>query len=75
MNGGCSIPVFGLAKIEGGDVIINGGIISLDGQNTVAHQTTSNIKTPEIAGEALGKYVLENGGREILEEIRREQAN
>lgn len=74
MNGGCSIPVFGLAKIESDQVILNGGIISLDGQNTVANQTTSSIKTPEAAGEALGKYVLENGGREILEEIRKEQA-
>jgi hydroxymethylbilane synthase len=73
MNGGCSIPVFGLAKIEGDKVILNGGIISLDGQNTVAHRTTSSIKSPEIAGKALGKYVLENGGREILEAIRKEQ--
>ena len=75
MNGGCSIPVFGLAKIVGDDVILNGGIISLDGQNMVAHQTTTSVSNPEKAGEELAKYVLENGGKDILEGIRKEQSS
>lgn len=73
MNGGCSIPVFGLAKINGSNVSLSGGIVSLDGQKMVAHQTTAAAENPEQAGEALGQYVLKNGGKEILEQIRIEQ--
>jgi len=73
MNGGCSIPIFGLAYIDGDRVILNGGIISLNGQKKVVHQTVSSIDNPEKAGEQLAEYVLENGGREILLEIREEQ--
>lgn len=73
MQGGCSVPIFGYAQIKEDQVVLKGGIISLDGSEIVVSESQSPITNPELAGESLGKYVLENGGAEILEEIREEQ--
>ena len=70
LEGGCSIPVFALATLEDDHVKLMGGIISLDGSKKIIHSTQSSINTPEMAGVELAKYVLSNGGKEILEEIK-----
>ena len=36
LQGGCSIPVFGLATIENDQIVLDGGIISLDGQKMLS---------------------------------------
>jgi hydroxymethylbilane synthase len=69
MNGGCSIPVFGYATLDENSIItITGGIISLDGTQQVEYKVSG--KNPYLVGANLGKYILENGGKEILEEIK-----
>ncbi|MFT7031687.1 MAG: hydroxymethylbilane synthase [Cyclobacteriaceae bacterium] len=73
MQGGCSVPIFGLAYINNDEVILNGGIISLDGTDIIVSETKSSINSPETAGEELGNYILNNGGTEILKEIRKHQ--
>lgn len=73
MQGGCSVPIFGLAYVQDAKVILNGGIISLDGTEIILSTTKSSINSPKIAGEELGNYILNNGGAEILEEIRKQQ--
>ena len=73
MQGGCSVPIFGYAQIKEDQVTLKGGIISLDGSKFVVSESHAPITNPELAGESLGKYVLENGGAQILEEIRKEQ--
>jgi len=73
MQGGCSVPIFGYAQIIGDQVTLKGGIISLDGREIVVSESQAPITNPELAGESLGKYVLENGGAKILEQIRKEQ--
>lgn len=75
MDGGCSIPVFGLATIENEVLTLSGGIISLDGKTTVEKSCCSTTNAAQKVGEILGEYVLENGGEEILEEIRKHQSN
>lgn len=74
MDGGCSIPVFGLATIANDVLTLSGGIISLDGKTTVERSCCSTTNAAQKVGEILGEYVLENGGREILEEIRKNQS-
>ncbi|MEP1780777.1 hydroxymethylbilane synthase [Reichenbachiella sp.] len=75
MNGGCSIPVFVLATIENDVLTLSGGIISLDGKTTIEKSCCSTTNAAQKVGETLGEYILENGGREILEEIRIHQSN
>lgn len=74
LEGGCSIPVFALAKVGNDEVTITGGIISLDGHEIVKQSTSSARDNPVEAGEKLAGLVLNNGGDKILKEIK-EQIN
>lgn len=75
LEGGCSIPVFGLATLDNDEITIKGGIISLDGKRKVEHCITSPSDQPLIAGESLAKHILSNGGSEILKEIKDQISN
>lgn len=68
MNGGCSIPVFGYARNTDDGVLFSGGITSLDGQSTIMVEQAGNV--PAELGRSAALQVLENGGREILDQIR-----
>lgn len=69
LQGGCSIPVFGLAQpTENNELAMTGGIISLDGQEILKETITG---TDAIAvGEALAEKILTLGGDRILKDIR-----
>ena len=73
MEGGCSIPAFGLAKLEGSDIVLRGGLASLDGQTVLIGTEKGPREEAEAIGGRLGNYILENGGREILADIRSAQ--
>ena len=69
MNGGCSIPIFGLATIKNKILTLTGGIISLNGQTMVKNTCSSTLNSASKVGEILANYVLENGGDSILDNI------
>jgi len=75
MDGGCSIPVFGLAKLNGNNLEIKGGIISLDGQQRISKSLSGDPDKPERLGMRLAKEVLALGGKEILESIKKANQN
>jgi hydroxymethylbilane synthase len=73
MEGGCSIPSFALATLEGGRLRLQGGLISLSGEEYVEEIQTADVATNEAArtlGVAVADAVLARGGREILASIR-----
>ncbi len=73
LEGGCSIPAFGLATLEEEDLIVTGGLASLDGRRMI-QKSERGIKADAVKiGEILGEYILNNGGKELLEEIREYQ--
>jgi hydroxymethylbilane synthase len=65
LEGGCSIPVFGLSQKSGS---LTGGIVSLDGAEMLK-ETITGIN-PEEVGKALAEKILSLGGDRILEEIK-----
>ncbi len=69
LDGGCSIPAFGLARENDGLLSLTGGVISLDGKEIV--RETFSDADPETLGLKTAEYVLSNGGDSILEEIRK----
>lgn len=73
MDGGCSIPVFGLAHLEEDELVISGGIISLDGVSMIREVGRGKVKEAEKIGKELGEKVLKAGGAEILKEIKKQQ--
>jgi hydroxymethylbilane synthase len=79
LEGGCSIPVFGLASqlsVNGraanrkqlSGISMVGGIISLNGSEMIKETITGN--NPEEIGKALAEKILSLGGDRILAEIK-----
>ena len=73
LEGGCSIPVFALATLDQQDIVLTGGLVSLDGRQIVMMQRRGAIGEAETIGLELGKQVLDNDGRELLARIRQQQ--
>ncbi len=73
MEGGCSIPAFALAILDGEQLVLRGGLASLDGKTVLVKTEKGSREEADQLGQRLGKYILENGGREILAEVRRMQ--
>ncbi|SOE20216.1 hydroxymethylbilane synthase [Spirosomataceae bacterium TFI 002] len=73
VNGGCSIPVFGNATIENDIITLNAGIISLDGSELVRIKESG--KDAVLLGQKVGDALLTQGGKEILDEIRKTQSH
>jgi len=70
LEGGCSIPVYGLAKISGTNIEMEAGIISLNGLERIALKLTDSIANAEQLGTLMAKQVLASGGDKILKEIK-----
>ena len=74
LQGGCSIPSFGwcISEEKNGvlELEMTAGIVSLDGQTIVRKYSKRPADQAERLGEELAQEVLENGGAEILREIR-----
>ena len=72
MEGGCSIPSFALATLDGhGGLRLHGGLISLSGEEYVEEiQTAATAAGAQALGVAVADAVLGRGGREILASIR-----
>ncbi|SHO48202.1 hydroxymethylbilane synthase [Desulfopila aestuarii] len=73
LEGGCSIPAFGLAKLDGDTLTLKVGLASLDGSKILQKVVTGTVAEAETMGKEAGDYILDNGGREMLAEIRRQQ--
>ncbi len=73
LQGGCSIPVFAYAELENNELSLTAGLISLDGQTLIKETRQKNRSEASSLGTELGRYVLNNGGREILAEIKQNQ--
>lgn len=73
LEGGCSIPAFGLAVLDKDILTLTVGLASLDGTTILRKTEQAPRQEAEQLGERLGNYILDNGGREMLAEIRRHQ--
>jgi hydroxymethylbilane synthase len=74
LEGGCSIPAFGYAVLDGDELTLTAGLAGLDGGRILRRTAKGSVREPEVLGKAVGEYILDNGGREMLAEIRRLQS-
>ena len=74
LEGGCSIPAFGYAVLKGDELTLTAGLANLDGSHILKITEKGAAQKPLELGEKVGEYILTNGGREMLAEIRRLQA-
>ncbi|BDD06031.1 hydroxymethylbilane synthase [Aureibacter tunicatorum] len=70
LQGGCSVPVFALANLDGNNLSIVGGVTSLDGQVQIKENASGNIENAESIGLELAEKVINAGGKELLAEIK-----
>lgn len=74
LEGGCSIPSFGYASMEGPLVTLKAGIISLDGKEVIKIKRSASVEDGTDLGRSIANEVLAKGGDRILSEIRRKMA-
>jgi hydroxymethylbilane synthase len=70
MQGGCSVPVFGYAHLDGILITLKGGIISLDGQQVIKVKRSGPVEDVKELGESVAREVLTQGGADILKKIK-----
>jgi hydroxymethylbilane synthase len=71
LEGGCSIPSFGYAWLEGNMITLKAGLISLDGKQLIKLKKTGSVEDGKELGKGIAQEVLINGGSTILNDIRR----
>jgi hydroxymethylbilane synthase len=71
LQGGCSIPIFALATLQTEELMISGGLISLDGQQLLKETLWAPATEAEKLGFALAEKIIHLGGDQILAEIRK----
>ncbi|GAB3904808.1 hydroxymethylbilane synthase [Larkinella knui] len=70
LEGGCSIPVFGLATLQDDELTLTGGVVSLDGNELLREEFSGPMKDAEQIGHDLAESILAKGGDEILRAVR-----
>lgn len=70
LDGGCSIPSFVLAKLEGDELHIDAGLISLTGKKIIRKSDKIHKDKGKKLAIELAKEVLKAGGDKILEQIK-----
>ncbi|MEZ4902248.1 MAG: hydroxymethylbilane synthase [Spirosomataceae bacterium] len=70
LEGGCSVPVFGLATLENDVLNLTGGVVSLDGAQLLKHTITGPATQPHQIGQTLAQQLRHEGASEILAAIR-----
>lgn len=75
LQGGCSIPVFGIAQLENRQLSLTGGIVSLDGKEMIREVLTALPENAEKLGHEMALKVLGLGGDRILAQIKSELNN
>lgn len=70
LEGGCTAPIGAYAEIIENQIRFKAALCSLDGKNCIATDENFEYNEVENFGEKFAKIVLENGGRELMNEIK-----
>ncbi len=68
--GGCSTPISGYARIEDGDIVFNGNILSRDGKQKKDISLKVPVGEAAELGYMAGTTLLKDGGQAILDGIK-----
>jgi hydroxymethylbilane synthase len=70
LEGGCTAPIGALARIENDTISFSGVLLSLDGRKEIVIDKQRNSSLFQNFGELCAKYILENGGSELMQSIK-----
>lgn len=71
LEGGCTAPIGAKAEMVDGQIRFIGRLCSLDGKNCIETDEIFDWNDSENFGEKIALKVLENGGKELMEEIKK----
>ena len=74
LEGGCTAPIGAYAFVIGSNFYFQGGLFSLDGKEKVVVEKTIPLLEASGFGTQSAKWVLENQGKQIMQQIK-EQLN
>ena len=72
VEGGCQIPLGAWARVEGGVLVLDACIVSLDGEDCVRKQVSGPVSDPDGLGARAARELLAAGAGRILRSARRE---
>ncbi len=70
LEGGCTAPIGALATIENDKVHFEGVLFSLDGKKKLSISKTCDIDDAQTLGELYAEELLNQGGTELMQEIK-----
>lgn len=73
LEGGCSVPVFGHAKLHPQGITLKGGVLGLQGEIEMYASATGNI--PQEVGMKVAQELIEQGAQNLLLDIRKQLAS
>lgn len=71
LEGGCTAPIGAKAEMLDGQIRFIGRLCSLDGKNCIETDEIFDWNDSENFGEKIALEVLKNGGKELMDEIRK----
>jgi hydroxymethylbilane synthase len=74
LEASCESPIAAHGEVRDGELLLRGLVASPDGREIVRGRRRGRLADAEWLGQDLAKELLEQGGRDILEEMRREEA-
>ena len=74
VEGSCEVPLGGFARVRAGSLALEGFIGLPDGTRLVRDRVEGAVAQAEALGGALGRRLLDAGGREILDMLARRSA-
>lgn len=72
LEGGCTAPIGAIAVFEENKIKFSGRLNSLDGSKTINVVEEYEYDDSENYGKKFAEFVLENGGKEMMEEIKKQ---
>jgi hydroxymethylbilane synthase len=69
LEGGCVVPVAGLAQVKGDSLTFEALIGDLEGRGLIRGNISGPLKEADSLGRALAERLLDQGGRDILAQI------
>jgi hydroxymethylbilane synthase len=69
LNGGCQVPIGGLALVDGSKVLFTGLVAELDGSRIIRRTSDGPCAEAGNVGKSVALSVLAAGGGEILENV------
>ncbi|MFD2825178.1 hydroxymethylbilane synthase [Leeuwenhoekiella polynyae] len=72
LEGGCTAPIGAYAEIKEGHIYFHGALFSLDGTQKLEIEETISVSESENFGALCALKILEDGGRELMEAIKKE---